>query len=223
MISSDLHIHSNISDGLGSPELLVRHSLDLSIDVISITDHNTFRGSRRALEYVRHKRLPIIVLPGAEMRVKGVGDFLLYCPLPLNIEGPYKTLNELLEVSERDGCMLVPAHPLDFLSYGSGTISFDHHFKVIECFNSWTPLPMNLLTYMIAKSNKQVCLASSDAHVPSQVGLFQTIFWRRHLSSAQDVLDLLRNSVPLDYVMRFSIKGTVDRISWAIYRRVVKL
>lgn len=44
----DLHTHSNASDGTDSPEDLVRAAAGAGLDVIALTDHDTFAGSAEA-------------------------------------------------------------------------------------------------------------------------------------------------------------------------------
>lgn len=41
----ETHSHSYVSDGAGSPELLVRVAASKGIRVLAVTDHDTFRGS----------------------------------------------------------------------------------------------------------------------------------------------------------------------------------
>ena len=64
-MKTDLHIHSNWSDGsLGIPHL-VRLAKTLGIDVISITDHDTVSGQEQTLE--EGKRQGVRIIPGIEI------------------------------------------------------------------------------------------------------------------------------------------------------------
>src|SRR5271168_732037 len=40
----DLHTHTNQSDGSVPPEVLVRQALDLGLEALAITDHDTLAG-----------------------------------------------------------------------------------------------------------------------------------------------------------------------------------
>ena len=40
----DLHTHSSVSDGTDAPAELVRKALDAGLDVVALTDHDTFDG-----------------------------------------------------------------------------------------------------------------------------------------------------------------------------------
>lgn len=52
MFGVDLHTHTLISDGTFSPEQLVQAAVDLKIDLLAITDHDTMDGLERAQRYV---------------------------------------------------------------------------------------------------------------------------------------------------------------------------
>ena len=66
----DLHIHSNCSDGIFSPEALVDMAKARGLDCIAITDHDTFDGVCRAKQHAEEVGLKYLV--GAEL--SSVGD-----------------------------------------------------------------------------------------------------------------------------------------------------
>ena len=61
----DLHIHSNCSDGIFSPEEIVDMAKNRGLNCISITDHDTFGGSIRAQKYAQQVGMKFVV--GAEL------------------------------------------------------------------------------------------------------------------------------------------------------------
>ncbi len=61
---ADLHIHTNFSDGMFSPEEIVRKARDAGLTVISITDHDIIDGIEPAVE--EGKKLGVRVIPGIE-------------------------------------------------------------------------------------------------------------------------------------------------------------
>lgn len=73
----DLHTHSSVSDGTDSPTLLVHKAHDAGLDVIALTDHDTFDGVAQAVE--AGKRLGVTVVRGLEMscEVEGASVHLL--------------------------------------------------------------------------------------------------------------------------------------------------
>jgi predicted metal-dependent phosphoesterase TrpH len=61
----DLHTHSSISDGTDEPAELVRRALDAGLDVVGLTDHDTFDGLDEAV--AEGERLGIEVFRGMEL------------------------------------------------------------------------------------------------------------------------------------------------------------
>ncbi|GAA1396891.1 PHP domain-containing protein [Luteococcus peritonei] len=61
----DLHTHSVVSDGTDTPTRLVLKAMEAGLDVIALTDHDTFDGIPEAVE--AGKRIGVTVLPGIEM------------------------------------------------------------------------------------------------------------------------------------------------------------
>ncbi|MBO1030897.1 PHP domain-containing protein [Tessaracoccus sp. SD287] len=61
----DLHTHSTVSDGTDTPTALVHKAHDAGLDVIALTDHDTFDGISQAVE--AGKRLGVTVVRGVEM------------------------------------------------------------------------------------------------------------------------------------------------------------
>ena len=61
----DLHTHSTISDGTDSPTRLVMKAATSGLDVIALTDHDTFDGLEEA--QAAGQRFGVRLLPGLEM------------------------------------------------------------------------------------------------------------------------------------------------------------
>jgi predicted metal-dependent phosphoesterase TrpH len=63
---ADLHLHTTASDGKLTPQELVRQAVELKLDVIAITDHDSVGGISPALEVA--KSFPqLMVIPGVEI------------------------------------------------------------------------------------------------------------------------------------------------------------
>jgi predicted metal-dependent phosphoesterase TrpH len=67
----DLHCHTLASDGSLTPEQLCRRAVELRIDVLAITDHDTVAGYRQARDFLqlaalKAEPLPLQLLPAAE-------------------------------------------------------------------------------------------------------------------------------------------------------------
>ena len=61
----DLHTHSSVSDGTDTPTQLVRKAAEAGVDVLGLTDHDTFDGLREAK--LAAEGTDLTVLPGLEM------------------------------------------------------------------------------------------------------------------------------------------------------------
>ena len=61
----DMHIHSNYSDGLCSPETIFQYAKEADLKAISITDHNTIRAFPEA--YQESMKTHIEFIPGVEL------------------------------------------------------------------------------------------------------------------------------------------------------------
>lgn len=70
-VRGDLHMHSHFSDGIHSPEEMVREARARSLAVIALTDHDTMAGFAAAR--AEGARIGVEVLPGVEMSVRFAG------------------------------------------------------------------------------------------------------------------------------------------------------
>ena len=64
-MTADLHSHTHYSDGILSPEEVVRLARERGVPILSITDHDTMEGIPAAIEAGR--KLGIRVIPGVEL------------------------------------------------------------------------------------------------------------------------------------------------------------
>ena len=65
MLKADLHLHSNKSDGILSPEEVVLQAARLGLAAISLTDHDTVEGISEALD--AGTKYGVQVVPGIEL------------------------------------------------------------------------------------------------------------------------------------------------------------
>lgn len=72
-LKGDLHMHTIYSDGKRTPLAMCLNSLELGMDFMSITDHDYYEGSLKAIKKVEEANIDILVLPGEEVSV-GKGD-----------------------------------------------------------------------------------------------------------------------------------------------------
>jgi 3',5'-nucleoside bisphosphate phosphatase len=68
----DLHTHSSVSDGTDTPAELVRKARAVGLDVVALTDHDTFDGLDEAA--AEGERLGILLVRGMELSCSRRGD-----------------------------------------------------------------------------------------------------------------------------------------------------
>jgi 3',5'-nucleoside bisphosphate phosphatase len=94
----DLHSHSRVSDGTDAPADLVREALRARLDVLALTDHDTYAGWDEAGEAAAGSGL--IFVPGVEISTElgGVGVHLL----GYLVDPTYEPLSAELDLVRRD-------------------------------------------------------------------------------------------------------------------------
>ncbi len=176
LVKAELHCHSTYSDGVSRPEDIVREALRRGLNVIAISDHNTFRGSRRAWEYARSENLVdrIIVIFANEVKTN-YGDILVYCLEDPGIDEAPRDLSALIDWARERGCILVPAHPFDLRRDSLGDLVRRYRWDAIEAFNAKAPKGANERAFQIARELGIPVIAGSDAHVIDDIGLGATL------------------------------------------------
>ena len=96
----DLHVHSNCSDGIFSPEKLVETAKERGLDCIAITDHDTFEGVARAKK--RAEEIGIKYLVGAELSSVGEQEVHILA-YNVNIDLP-NCQNDLKSIANMRDC-----------------------------------------------------------------------------------------------------------------------
>jgi 3',5'-nucleoside bisphosphate phosphatase len=79
----DLHAHSDRSDGTMTPAELVHHGADVGIDVLALTDHDSFEGWEEAAKAAEQTGVTLVSGVEISCRYAGHGAHLLgYLPDP---------------------------------------------------------------------------------------------------------------------------------------------
>ncbi|NPA84874.1 MAG: PHP domain-containing protein [Crenarchaeota archaeon] len=176
-LKADLHLHSTHSDGLDPVERVLEAAVDRGLQVISITDHNTFKGSLTASRIVKDKGLDLVLVYGNEVRANYLGklvDVLVLCPEHPGEGWPRDALR-LYDWADKKGCLYVPAHPFDERRYGCGEALYDLDLHAIEVWNARAPKTLNEEALKAAKILNKPGIANSDAHEAEQVGIAHSV------------------------------------------------
>ena len=215
----ETHCHSYVSDGAGSPEMLVRVAASRGIRVLAVTDHDTFRGSILAWRASKALGLGVSVIYGSEVLTEW-GDVLVYCLEPLREPLP-RRVEDLRDLADSSNCILVAPHPFHpFMpSVGFRMINGSRFFDAVEVWNGKSIPVFNIPAIVYAKRIGKPAISGSDAHVPSAVGETPTIVYSR-TEKPEDVLEAVRRGLTKPTVRIASLKSIVEDIAWSIYRRV---
>lgn len=107
---ADLHIHSNISDGIMTPDQIVEMAVKEGyLDAIAITDHEVIAGSIEARDYAKSKGYNIDVIIGTELTTT-VGHLIILF-IEQDIPSGKSLKWTLKEVHNQGGIAIIP-HPL---------------------------------------------------------------------------------------------------------------
>ena len=215
-LKADLHIHSSVSDGRPAPEEVVLEAEARGLDVIAITDHDSFEGSLRARRFARARGSELLVLVGAEVRTEQ-GDVLVLCGANAPERVP-RRLDELIDVAHGSGCLVVAAHPFDVRRYGVGGRLYDYRWDAIEVFNAMSDPLSNERARQAAQQLGVPGLASSDAHVADAIGSAYTLVDAE--LSEDDVLDAIRAGRVKPVAGRPSIVALAKTVAWSVGRRL---
>lgn len=114
---ADLHMHSDLSDGLSSIEEVLESAERVGLDVIALTDHDDIRGAFALRELATRRSSPVGVVPGVEVTTRS-GHLLA-----LWVEDEIPMFCSLAQAIRRihggGGIAIVP-HPLSYLTFSIG-------------------------------------------------------------------------------------------------------
>jgi len=99
---TDLHVHSNYSDGTCSPKELADIAVNIGLKSFALTDHDTVDGIPELLEYTKQladKGIFLLVIPGVELSCAFDGPDLHILGLNIDYTSPVliEKLKECLE------------------------------------------------------------------------------------------------------------------------------
>ncbi|MFW9965146.1 MAG: PHP domain-containing protein [Candidatus Sifarchaeia archaeon] len=168
MFTFDLHMHTHYSfDSLIRPEKLFKRAEKIGLNAIAITDHNTIRGSLKAVEYAKDSN--IIVVKGAEINTD-LGDVI---GLFLTEDIKSRIFHDVItEIRDQNGLVYLP-HP-----YSSSTklnqmdIS---KFDAIEVINGRKPQWQNKKAAELVGTLDTIGLGGSDTHIMFELGCIYNI------------------------------------------------
>jgi predicted metal-dependent phosphoesterase TrpH len=178
---ADLHIHSNQSDGIPSPEEIVEYAATRTdLRVIAVTDHNTIEGGLRAAKAAeRYPHLDVIV--GAEITSNRGHILGLY--LTEDVPSGMSAMDTIKAIEAQGGVTLIP-HPLSakgiFGPRGFGHLQQAITDGIVRAVETHNALPYlgwaNGTAKRLLAAGGAAVTGGSDAHVLRGVGRGYTWF-----------------------------------------------
>ena len=168
MLRIDLHIHTHCSsDSLMEPEELVARCLEMGLNYIAVTNHNTIKG---ALEVQRLAPFPVIV--GEEIR--SIGGEIIGLFLKEAIPKLLPSLETVQRIKEQGGLVSLP-HPFDHFRRSVITREALQevlpYVDIVEAFNARNVLQRdNRKALELALEHDILISAVSDSHTRVEVG-----------------------------------------------------
>ncbi|MBW2981169.1 PHP domain-containing protein [Candidatus Woesearchaeota archaeon] len=180
----DMHVHTTCSDGLASPEEIIKRAGKLGIG-IAVTDHNSISG----VEEVFSNDLDILVIPGIEIKTKKGLHMLFYFYTlkelkrffnanKSNIISNNFSLIGCRKVPEKYKCIWALPHPCGFEPWDNWKKNLhgedsDYLIKGLHAFeviNGYSTKIQSKESYRIAKANHKGLTGGSDAHKLKDIG-----------------------------------------------------
>ena len=194
---ADLHIHTNVSDGINSvQEVLDYVAYSGDLDVIAITDHDRIEASLWA--YERRNFYPFEIVPGVEVTTADGHVLALWVTEPI---AAGMSLAETAAAIHAQGGVAILAHPLEptialraFMRYLiNPEVLLAAEIDAVEVMNAGAITPgCNWLAQRVFANVAVPQVGNSDAHMITSIGSGVTRFAGR---TAAD----LRTAIALGY------------------------
>jgi predicted metal-dependent phosphoesterase TrpH len=212
----DLHVHSNCSDGRDSVESILRAAVRRGLAGLSITDHDTLRGSERAMKIIREEGLELVLIPGAEVTTSE-GHLLCLGIVELPPRG--LSPEETADLAREQGGITIVPHPYHPFRHAIGRIP---DCDAVEVYNSKHLFGIaNARARLGARRRHLPMVAGSDSHFAATVGLGVTEI---QAADSEEAVAAIREGrtrvVGKRTPPRFFIGNTVQSICLIVRKRV---
>jgi hypothetical protein len=164
------HVHTKHSfDSLTDPRALAVRAAKLGIDVLAVTDHDTWRGAVDTMAAARELDARLRVVIASEVHTDQ-GDLIgLFLKDDLRARSALKFCDE---VHEHGGLVLLP-HPYRWHRLDEALLQ---RVDLIEVFNARTSRSENERAEALARERGLPGLTGPDAHRLGELGLTRVVF-----------------------------------------------
>ena len=180
----DLHIHSNYSDGHDEVKTILKAAARRRLAGLSITDHDTLRGSEKARKIIKEQKLDLILIPGAEVTTSE-GHLLVLGVSEIPPRG--LSPEETTDLAHEQGGITIVPHPYHPFRHAIGRVP---KCDAVEVYNS-----KHLFGIANARARREALrrglpmVAGSDSHFADTVGLGVTDI---DASDAKEAIEAIR-------------------------------
>ena len=114
---ADLQLHSDLGDGLASPEEILLSAETAGLDLIALTDHDDIRGSFILRDLAAKRGSKIEVIPGIEVTTRSGHLLALFVEDEIPM---FRPLGQTVDAIHRGGGLAIVPHPLSYLTFSVG-------------------------------------------------------------------------------------------------------
>jgi len=161
----DFHIHTKYSyDSILEPKIIVKQALRKGIKALSITDHNTIKGSFAVLKESKQRGEKLLVVPGIEIKTNVCDIIGLFIQEEIKSRQIYEVVDN---IKDQGGLVALP-HP-----YSRGrkpSKELIAKIDLIEVFNGRATEHENRQALTLFEKTHKGITAGSDAHFAFELG-----------------------------------------------------
>ena len=117
MGKADLQLHSDLGDGLDSPEEILDAAERAGMDVVALTDHDDIRGSFALRDIAARRSSAVAIVPGIEVTTRSGHLLALFVEHEVPMFRPLP--DTIAAIHTLGGIAIVP-HPLSYLTFSLG-------------------------------------------------------------------------------------------------------
>ncbi len=117
MGKADLQLHSDLGDGLASPEEILLSAERAGLDLIALTDHDDIRGAFILRDIAAKRGSTVEVVPGIEVTTRSGHLLALFVEDEIPM---FRPLGETISLIHRGGGIAIVPHPLSYLTFSVG-------------------------------------------------------------------------------------------------------
>jgi predicted metal-dependent phosphoesterase TrpH len=114
---ADLQLHSDLGDGLASPEAILDAAERVGLDVIALTDHDDIRGAFLLRDIAARRASPVEIVTGVEITTRSGHLLALWVEEEIPMFAPLAATVSLIH---RSGGIAIVPHPLSYLTFSVG-------------------------------------------------------------------------------------------------------